>query len=193
MSADTMQVMRVLERCVGAAEGSGAAPGVAAAAARVKADPRMHAVIWLLLSEQRDEIALSWGSWRRALADAREAGSCELLNNLARCPGAGHMREMISGCQEAAGQAGPRTTATLAEMLVSIIMLESTSLGSDRSRDLRNSTSSRDAAAAVTAWRNSAVHHAGGAGAFLPRTARADRQDPAAAKTDDAGSPDGGR
>jgi len=161
MSADSHQVMRVLDRCLDTAESDrDSAPDVAAAAARAKADPDMHAAISVLLAEERGAITLE--CWRRALAIAREAGqSAWLCSFNEHGDAASPVRQMFSSCHEASGVAGEpdaEVTVTLAQLFLAAIMVERSSLGDDRSRRLRNAAAHGDVAAAINAWRNLAAH-----------------------------------
>lgn len=151
MSTDSTQVMRVLDRCLDTAgSDSGTVPGVAAAAARAKADPDMHHAITLLLAAVNT--TSSWDCWRRALAAAREAQSGNYTCSLTeRCDRDSPIRRIFVSCEaasEATGEADRRTAAALAELFLAAIALESSSLGTDRSRKLRNLAAHSDVAAA---------------------------------------------
>lgn len=138
MTTDSSQVMRVLDRCLATARsGSERLPGVAAAAARAKRDPDMHTAISLLLGA--DDAAMSWETWRRAVAAAREGRLS--------CPrGDGPVRRMLLSCQTASGT-DRRTAAALAELFLAAIALELSSLGTRQGRRLRNGAEHGDVAA----------------------------------------------
>jgi DNA-binding CsgD family transcriptional regulator len=163
MSTDSTQVMRVLDRCLDTAgSGSGTVPGVAAAAAKARTDPEMHNAISLILAAG-NVTTRSRECWRLALAAVREAGSGEYPCSLAeRCDGndgTTPIRRMLRSCQtasQAAGEPDRRTAAALAELFLAAIMLEMSSLGTDRSRQLRNLVAHSDIAAARNLWRNMA-------------------------------------
>jgi hypothetical protein len=159
MTTDSSQVMQVLDRCLDVAgTDSNAAPKVAAAAARAKADPDMHDAISQLLAEEQE--ASSWECWRRALATARKYESGDLVpcSRLQRCDTASPISQMFSSCVAASGAPGEPDSwdaaITLAELFLGIIMLEMTSLGTDEGRRLRNRAAHGDVAAALTQWRN---------------------------------------
>jgi hypothetical protein len=162
MTTDSSQVMQVLDRCLDVAgTDSNAAPKVAAAAARAKADPDMHDAISVLLAEEPG--TTTWECWRRALAVARQA---EPGDNLALYCGECHdsvspVRQVFSSCQAASGVAGEPdavVAVTLAQLFLAAIMVERSSLGDDRSRQLRNAAAHGAVAAAVYSWRSLAAH-----------------------------------
>ena len=161
MSADSYQVMRVLDRCLDTAESdSDTAPGVAAAAARAKADRDMHDAISVLLAEEPDAPTLA--CWRRALATASQAGLSASLCSCNECgDDANPIRQVFSSCHAASGVAGEpdaEVAVTLAQLFLAAIMVERSSFGDDRSRRLRNAAAHGDVAAAVYSWRNLAAH-----------------------------------
>ncbi len=161
MSADSYQVMRVLDRCLDTAESDrDTAPDVAAAAARAKADPDMHDAISVLLAEEPG--TTTWECWRRFLTAARQAEAADCMQcSFERCDDASPVRQMFSSCHAASGVGGEPdagVTVTLAQLFLAAIMVERSSFGDDRSRRLRNAAAHGDVAAAINAWRNLAAH-----------------------------------
>jgi hypothetical protein len=148
--------MRVLDRVLDTAESdSDAAPGVVAAAAKAKADPGMHDTISLLLAQQQG--TGSWKCWRRALAAAREARSDDRMHSITGWDTTGPIRRVFSSCahaSRAAGEPDSQTAAALAELLLGAIVVEMSSLGADRGRQLRNRADHSDVATVRTLWRN---------------------------------------
>jgi len=160
MSADSHQVMRVLDRFLDTAgSGRGTAPDVAAAAARAKADPDMHDAISVLLAEQAEDFAVFWNRGLAAVtqADAEDCMQC----SFERCANTGPVRQVFSSCHAASGVAGEpdaEVAVTLVQLFLAAIMVERSSFGDDRSRRLRNAAAHGDVAAAINAWRNLAAH-----------------------------------
>jgi hypothetical protein len=160
MSADSHQVMRVLDRCLDTAEsGRDTAPDVAAAAARAKADPDMHDAISMLLAEE--QWTTRWECWRRALDAARQAepgdSQCSFDE---RCDDESPIKQVFISCHAASGVAGEpdaEVAGTLAQLFLAVIMVERSSFGDDRGRRLRNAAAHGDVAAAVYSWRNLAA------------------------------------
>lgn len=163
MNTDTAQVMRVVDRCLDTVRLSNETiPEMAAAAARAKADPQMRQAIAMLLATP----AIStWTCWHRVMAaarEAREAGlrhlDCSSLGNddaaeLARhtltldkhdsqpCDQAAPLAQIFTSCKAASRDVGAtdsRTPAALAELFLSAVAVEKSSLGTSRSRRLRN-------------------------------------------------------
>lgn len=155
--------MRVLDRCLDTAgPGTGTDPGVAAAAARAKADPGMHDAISLLLAEEQE--TTSWQRWRRVLAAVRknESGDC-LLSLTERCDNAEPIRQVFISCKaaaEVAGEPDHQTAAALAELFLAAVVMEMSSLGTDEGRRLRNLAAHSDVATALTLWRGLADRQA---------------------------------
>lgn len=161
MSADSYQVMRVLDRCLDTAEsGSDTTPYVAAAAARAKADPDMHDAISVLLAEEPGTTTRECS--RCALAFARQAEPDDSRPSFDElCDNTGPVKQVFSSCQAASGVGGEpdaEVAMTLAQLLLAAIMVERSSLGDDRSRRLRNAAAHGAVAAAVYSWRNLAAH-----------------------------------
>lgn len=163
MSTDSAQVMRVLDRCVDTARsGSGTVPGVAAAAALAKADPDLHDAISRLLTAQ--DATSSWECWSGAMAATREAQSGNFAR-LERCGKTTPFSRLVRSCKAASRAAGAvdhRTAAILIEALLAGVMLEMSSLGNDRSRELRNRAVHSDVAAVRVLSRRSADRPAEG-------------------------------
>jgi hypothetical protein len=173
MTTDSSQVMRVLDRCLDATESrSDTLPGVAAAVARAKADPRMHDAITVLLSEGNETELLE--CLRRALA-VRARGSCNLPHASAgHCDMGSAMRVIFMSCTNATrdtGQPDCWIAAALAELFLAAIALERSSLGTDQGRRLRNRVAHRDVAAAVTMCRSLADKKPEASGQNGPRAA----------------------
>jgi hypothetical protein len=150
MSTDGTQVMRVLDRCLDTARsGSGAVPGVAAAATFAKADPELRQAVAQLLDEE--DGTSSREIWTTVMAAIREAES-GTLNHIERCERTRPFSRILSSCtaaSRAVSGADPRTASILAQTLLAAVMLERSSLGNDRSRWLRNSAAHGDVAAAL--------------------------------------------
>jgi hypothetical protein len=83
------------------------------------------------------------------MAAVREAGPGNFAN-LERCEKTSLLKRIIRSCAAAsrAASGADSTTAILAQTLLAAVMLERSSLGADRSRDLRNRTAHSDVAAA---------------------------------------------
>lgn len=186
MSADSYQVIRVLDRCLDTAESdSDTTPDVAAAAARAKADPDMHAAISVLLAEEPgtttcveccgrflafvrqaepgdslrsfDELCDNTGHVRQVFSSRQAASGV----GGERCDEASPIRQVFSSCQAASGVAGEpdaEVAVTLTQLFLAAIMVERSSLGDARSRRLRNAAAHGAVAAAVYSWRNLAAH-----------------------------------
>jgi hypothetical protein len=182
MSTDTAQVMRVVDRCLDTARfSSGTSPDMAAAAARAKADPQMHQAIAALLATT----AIStWTCWQHAMTAAREARtagfrdldySCPENHDTAepthytvmldehgssRCDEASFAR-IFTSCKAASRDTGAtdsRTPAALAELVLSAVAVEKSSLGTDHSRRMRNRTAHGDVLAAIRLSHQPADH-----------------------------------
>lgn len=183
MSTDTAQVMRVVDRCLDTARlSSETIPEVAAAAARAKADPQMRQAIAMLLATTTIS---TWTCWHRAMTAAREAGTtgsrelghpCPENHDTAKpahhtvmidehasshCDQAAPFVQIFTSCETASRDVGAidsRTPAALAELLLSAVAVEKSSLGTDRSRRLRNLAAHNDVAAAIRLSRQAADH-----------------------------------
>jgi len=148
MNTDSTQIMRVLDRCLDTARsGSNTAPGMAAAAACAKTDPELHHAISLLLAQENK--TGSQECWTRAMATIRNAepGSSPCSRSDRRDP----ITRILSICKTASratGEADHQTATALAEMLLAAIMLETSSLGTNNARQLRNRAAHSDIAAA---------------------------------------------
>ncbi len=161
MTTDSSQVLRVLDRCLDtAASDSDTVPGVAAAAAKAKTDPDMHQAISLLLAAEHG--TPSWECAHHVMAAAQDAESGNCACSLAEhCDSAAPALVVLNSCNAAsrATSGADRGTAlALAGMVLAAILLERSSLGTDRSRRLRNLVAHSDVAAALTLWRDLADH-----------------------------------
>ena len=174
MSTDTAQIMRVVDRCLDTARfSSGTIPEVAAAAVRAKADPQMHQAIAALLATT----AIStWTCWQHAMTAAREAaaaGSRDLDHSCpenrdtaepvyyavmvdgypsSHCDEAAPFAQIFTSCEVASRDVGAtdsRTPAALAELFLSAVAVEKSSLGTDCGRRLRNLAAHDDVLATI--------------------------------------------
>jgi hypothetical protein len=154
MSTDSTQVMRVLDRCLDTAPSSGGtAPGVAAAATFAKADPDLHKAIAQLLDTE--DGTFSWDCWSTVMAAVREAESGNFAS-IERCEKTSSFRRIVRSCKaasQAADEPDHRTASILIEMVLAAAWLEMSSLGTDRSRQLRNRVVHSDVAAALASSR----------------------------------------
>jgi hypothetical protein len=153
MSTDSTQVMRVLDRCLDSApSSSGTAPGVAAAVDFAKADPDLHKAIAQLLHAVDETISRDCRSTAIAAVweAVREAESGNFAR-IERCEETSSFGRIVRSCKaasRAAGETDHRTAAILIEMVLAAVMLEMSSLGTDRGRQLRNRVVHADVAAA---------------------------------------------
>lgn len=174
MSTDTAQIMRVVDRCLDTALLNGEAiPEVAAAAARVKADPQMRQAIAMLLATASTS---TWTCWQRAITAAREAGTAGFRDLDYHCPenhdtaepshrtvlldkhASSHCDEVapfeqiFTSCEAASRDVGATDSGTptaLAELFLSAVALEKSSLGTVRGRRMRNLAAHGDVLAAI--------------------------------------------
>ena len=148
MSTDGTQVTRVLDRCLATAPpSSDTVPGVAAAATFAKADPDLHKAIAQLMDAEDETFSVECLTAAMAAVREAEPGNFAAIE---RCEKTNSFRRIVRSCKaasRAADETDHRTASILIEMILAGVMLEMSSLGADRSRELRNRAVHGDVAA----------------------------------------------